>query len=397
MYQHKSVLALVLAFVLALSILGGCSSGNSGAANSDKNVQSSQGDNKPSGGDKADDTVYEATLVVQETLKDDRIAKAAEAEVRRLYDASNGRLKITISPNASAVSSPSDIYDSVRSGLVEMGMQSSSRVAGYFPLTEVLTLPGGIAYPGATQMGVVACALYEQVPEIQQEFDGVKVVSFNSTAATMLFSIKNLVNKPGDLAGKLIRGGGTYGLEAIEALGASAVTLAPGEWADGAVKGVYDITTSNYASNVNFAMSDLFNYAYDYTIQTSYFVYIVNEDFYNSLPADLQALLSWDNMGYDSAALYGGVCDEMEDTLNQVFFDNGGQVIEPSEADIAELDAIMETVRDSWLKTASGIVGADRAQEILDLYYDLCAEYADYEFDYQSVLEQGLALPEVGS
>ena len=379
MIKRKSILSMILALALTLSLLGGC------------------GPKDSEGSSSADDTVYEATLVVQETAEDDRIAKAAEAEVRRLYEASNGRLKITISPNASGVSSASDIYDSVRSGLVEMGMQSSSRVAGYFPLTDVLTLPGGVSYPGATQMGVVACALYEQVPEIQQEFDGVKVLSFNSTAATMLYSIENVVNKPGDFAGKLIRGGGTYGLEAIEALGASAVTLAPGEWADGAVKGVYDINVSNYASNVTFAMSDLFNYAYDYTIQTSYFVYIVNEDFYNSLPTDLQELLSWENMGYDSAALYGGVCDEMEDTLSSVFFDNGGQIIEPSEADIAELDATLEVVKESWLKTASELVGETRAQEILDLYYDLCVEYADYEFDYQSVLDEGLALPEVGT
>lgn len=395
MNKRKSVLAIILAFALILAMLGGCGakdSGSSGSSSSGSSGSASQGSTE-----KVDDTVYEATLVVQETADDDRIAKAAEAEVRRLYEASNGRLKITISPNASGVSSPSDIYDSVRSGLVEMGMQSSSRVAGYFPLTDVLTLPGGIAYPGATQMGVVACALYEQVPEIQQEFDGVKVISFNSTAATMLFSIDNIVNKPADLKGKLIRGGGTYALEAIEALGASAVTLAPGEWADGAVKGVYDLNVSNYAALVTFAMADLFKYAYDYSLQTSYFVYVVNEDFYNSLPADLQALLSWENMGYDSAALYGGICDAAEDTLSSVFFDNGGTVITPSAADIAELDKITESVKDSWLKTASDLVGEARAQEILDLFYDLCAEYAAYDFDYQAVLDEGLALPKVGT
>ncbi|MCR4442997.1 MAG: TRAP transporter substrate-binding protein DctP [Peptococcaceae bacterium] len=342
--------------------------------------------------------IYEIKYCMQDTSQDPRVTVIAEAEKKWLWEKSGGRIKLNIIPNAAAVTSPADIFDAVRTGVIEMGIQSSSRIAGRFTLMDVLSLPGISNYPGCLETTMAARALYAKYPEIQAEFKGVKVLSFNSVARTLLYSTKKPIKTVDDLKGRLIRAAGEYCIMGVKALGASPVSTPPSEWADGALKGVYDTIALNHQALYAMNLQELFKYVTDFNIQHSYFIQVMNEDFYKSLPADLQQLFSWENWEKD-ALIYGGKGDADEMALKQKFEEALAKkglppVYKPAAEEVAKLNAKLAPVREQWVKNNSA---KGPAQAILDDYIALSKKYSYENFkpDWQSILNEWSSYPNV--
>lgn len=65
-------------------------------------------------------------------------------------------------------------------------------------------------------------ALYEKYPQIQEEFNNVKVLWFNGNAPAQFFTKDRTINTLEDLKGLKINGGGIYWKQIAQLLGFAA-------------------------------------------------------------------------------------------------------------------------------------------------------------------------------
>jgi TRAP-type C4-dicarboxylate transport system substrate-binding protein len=92
-------------------------------------------------------------------------------------------------------------------------------------------------------------ALYEKYPEIQAEFDDVKVLGFHGTAPNHIHTVDRPVHTLEDMEGLLVDTTGKWGTLAIQTLGASPEGVMPTERYDAMSKGVFNANMSEWKGN----------------------------------------------------------------------------------------------------------------------------------------------------
>lgn len=373
-------IAFVIVFVIGIAISAGCTT-------------------EPEEPGEVEGKVYELSFCVQHPYQDPMVCVINEAQKKWLWDESDGRIEVTIIPSAGAVSSASELFDAARTGIVDIACHSGERTAGRFTLTDVISLPGMVSWPSSLQVGLTLRALYEKYPEIQAEYAGVHMLTFHSSSVSVPCSIKEPIETMEDFEGKMVRVGGEYRIKSYEALGATTMDLDPGEWYDAGAKGVYDVFDGNFQCLIIFGVFDLINYANTFPNGADFFIHLMNEDSYNNLPADLQALLTWDQQEVDTK-IFGWKfnLDEYaaKEALEAKFADAGLPPVYdlPAAEEARWLDKV-KPIWDMWLADAEA-KGAP-AQAILDDCVKFCEQYS-YESmnpDMSSILAGWEALPSV--
>jgi TRAP-type transport system periplasmic protein len=153
--------------------------------------------------------------------------------------ATNGRVKITIYPGGT-LSTAAQLYDSVKTGVVDMAWFLQGYTPGKFPLTSVVELPFMVT--SAKQGSAAVWDLYESSPEMQAEYSGVKVLSMWVVDVGQLMTTKKIVRNIADVKGLKLRIGSDTLKPTAEALGAVPILMAVNELFDALQKGVVDGT-----------------------------------------------------------------------------------------------------------------------------------------------------------
>ena len=197
-----------------------------------------------------------------------------------------------------------EIYDMTLTGIAEVGAMAEFWAGGRFPLIEgINSLP--FKYSGLDQVELVDRTLYER--GLLQELEPFKLLYFAPVAEINLFT-KTKVTKMEDLAGLKLRVSGTN-KQTVELLGAIGISM-PGEEEYMALeRGTLDGNATGADNAVARKLYEVINYGLTTPISMGGFLVIMNKDFWNSCPADIQNAIDQASIEARNFHLVNGILD----------------------------------------------------------------------------------------
>jgi TRAP-type transport system periplasmic protein len=292
-------------------------------------------------------------------------AQFFEPLAEHVAEETEGRVELDVHPGAALGPAP-EYFDMTVDGVVDMSYGMPVYTPGHFRLTSVVELP--FLFDSAEQASAVLQELYETQPAIQEEFEGVEVLALWTHDLGELFTVDEPVASAEDLAGMSIRSPGPIQNALVERVGATPVTVPVPEAYDALERGVVDGIVIGSTALRSFALQEVINYATVGGFFVSPFFLVVNDDSWNRISAeDQEVIRSW--------------IDERMETVPWDFYDSGYEdifaslpdegveVVELDEAELAEWRAIGEEVIEEWIeeREADGLPAREIYEATLEL------------------------------
>ena len=286
-------------------------------------------------------------------------AKTAEAWAEEVEARSNGKIKISMFPGGT-LTKAAQTYEAVETGVADIGMSVFAYTRGRFPLLEGLDLPLG--YPDGKTATKIA---NEMVKKYQpEELSGVHVLYLHAHGPGILAS-REKTETVSDMSRLKIRATG-LSAKIVSALGGTPVSMSQGDTYESLQKGVVDATFCPIETLKGWKQGEVIDYVVDtkaigYT--TSMFT-VMNKDKWNSLPEDLQALMT--EVSEEWIAKQGEAWDESDRQGEEFVRELGKEFISLSSDENRKLAAAMEPVYKEYVDAAEekGLPGADFLNDI---------------------------------
>ncbi len=255
----------------------------------------------------------------------------------------NGKVKVRHFAGAT-LTSPPQTYDSILSGVVDIGNCVLGYTMGKFPLSEVLDYPLG--YPSGFVATKLANEYYNKFKP--KEFNDVKVLYFHAQGPGILHT-KKPVNKLEDLKGMKIR---TFGSNAkfMSLLGGAPVAMPMGDAYDSISKGVADGLMCGYEALKGWKLGEVIKYTTENygSAYTATFIVAMNKDKWNSIPPDLQKIIEQINLEYIEKQ--GKLWDTMDQEGMEYSQKRGNKSIKLSAEENARWAAKTQPLFDEYVK-----------------------------------------------
>lgn len=267
-----------------------------------------------------------------------------------LKEKSGGRMVVEIY-NPNTVCPDADVYDCVKSGVIDMGAQVTQRVKGGFPLSNVIDLP--FIYPSAEVASMVFNQLLAEFPAMGEEYAETKLFGAWSGAPFQLHSVKKPIHTMDDVKGLKIGAISSSVVPIVQALGAAGVSVPMSDCYLAIQRGQVDAIAAPYAFVVSTKIYEATNYSSTINVIGNGVYMCMNQMVYDSMPADLKAILD-ESLTTERFRNWGHVTDEGA-KHDLVTIQNAGQQVFDMPADeIAK--------------------GRERTQVVVDTWYDDCAK-----------------------
>ena len=220
---------------------------------------------------------------------DHHIAKGLEKFVKDVTEKSDGAIKMQVYP-AGQLLNDKDMNQSILTGGVEMGVNSSTLWASTVPAMGIFDVP--YVFSNYEKAGEALNGEFGNKLRTAMEEKGAKVLMFADYGYAQFANNKRPLESPEDFEGLKIRSIGDIPSEMIKAYGASPVFMGGGEvymalklnTVDGATSGTTAMVQRKYDEVAKYLTIN--NYAY------LEFLLAVNQDFWDKLPAKTQTLLT---------------------------------------------------------------------------------------------------------
>lgn len=286
-------------------------------------------------------------------------AKTAESWANEINARTNGRVKITIF-NGSTLAGGPQCYESVVSGVADLGMSCFAYTRGRFPLLEGLDLPMG--YPdGKTASRIATDIAKKYNPE---ELSDVKLLYIHAHGPGILAS-KKPVKAMADMKGLKVRATG-FSSKIVENLGGTPVAMGQGDTAEALQKGVVDATMCPVETLEGWKQGEAISYVTDssaigYT--TAMFV-VMNKDKWNALPAEVQQVFT--EVSSEWVDKHGQAWDEADESSWAFIKKLNREVIALSDDENQGWKQAVRPVIDEYVKAASekGLPGEELVADI---------------------------------
>jgi len=263
--------------------------------------------------------------------------------------ATGGRVRFQGLPKAPAA--PPGTFDAVRDDLVDLSFVTAS----YTPARHILPLMAEL--PGMADTAEVNSVAYSRIHwkyfQKVGEYKGVKLLAVWTHGPGQLFT-KRPVNGLADIKGLKIRTGGGVAEAVANALGASAfVKPAPES---------YELLNSGVADGVFFPWESIASFKLDTVIgqatlfpgglYSSSFGFFMNEDKWNKLPKQDQALI--EKYSYEYAARSNGQSWDAADQKGRAALKKANaRIVQADPAFVAEARKRSAPIIEDWIKKAS--------------------------------------------
>lgn len=287
-----------------------------------------------------------------------------------LEERTDGRVQVEYFGGGSLLTAPA-MFQGILDGVADIGYSHVLYTAGRMPVTECLALPLG--YTTAWVGSHVADDFYEEFGPFE-EWDGTVVLWLNASDPSAIATRDTPVRTLEDMQGLTIRAPGIAG-EVIAALGGTPDGTAMTEVYDAISKGEIDGESSNWETLFSFKFAEVVNYTTSlWPITFPYpFYCVMNEDKYNSLPADIKEI--FDTLVGEYKEAYNLVWNTADYLGKSAGEANGVEFITLSEAEEARFVAAVEPVIDNWIAT---MVDAGYSQAEVEGWIDFIRERIDY-------------------
>jgi TRAP-type C4-dicarboxylate transport system substrate-binding protein len=293
--------------------------------------------------------------------------------IKQVKEATQGRLDIVFYPGAT-LGKPTEAYQMVRSGVVELAVVIIGFFPGQFPLSDVIQLPFIDLHNGQVASRVY-WGLYEKFPQFRAEYPGVKPLALYCDTPTPIGSNKPIRTME-DVKGLKIRALTGSPTELLKTLGGVPVLMPPGDIYTSMERKVLDGWMISWEACVGHKLFEVTNY---YTAANTYqpaLAFLMNPAAWDKLPPDIQKILE----KYIGAA-GSDFCGREFDITNgkdmaKVKAMKGKTVIDLSPAETKRWKEICRPLWDKWAANmeAKGLPGKAVLQETLNLSAKFQAE-----------------------
>jgi TRAP-type transport system periplasmic protein len=359
--KHLSIIAVVLILILAIGLLGACSSPTTTTVTQSATATTTVNTTKTTTATATSTaTVKAITLVFNEfepanSFWDTDVARPWFAELSKR---TNGR--VTVEAHwGGEIAGLFDAYDAINKGTVDFGKILPTMDANKFPMDGAMIF-GSVNQKNyrSTQMWL---DLFNAFPEFSKQYEQTPMVGIATMACNGLFTTKNrAVTKMEDVKGFKSPGGGPASESRLKAVGIVPVSLQPSEAYMAFKTGTLDMIAASMHSPIDFGWADALSNVSEINLNGSPWSYVMNKKTWDSLPPDIQKtftdLIPW--------------LAELNDKIQATVVDKGARTILTSKYNIkiseisqAELDkwaAVDNPTLDGYIKdyiTAKGLPG----------------------------------------
>jgi TRAP-type transport system periplasmic protein len=261
--------------------------------------------------------------------------KWAQAWTEDLTKQSGGRLKFQIYPNGQLVGPPNRQFDAARNGITDISFVLHTVTPGRYPITELCQL--AFTWPKAGSGSTTTSKrLAELGPKyLVEEHAGLHIL-FLAVANPVVTYSKIPLRKLDDFKGVKIRFSGAQNRQLLDAMGAVPLFIAPPDSQDALAKGIIEGATFPHEAALSLDLGSVAKHATEPGISTAPFGLVMNPAKYNSLPADLKALID-KSTGPAAAERFGKEWDAAEKHGRDEEIKQGVQIHTLSDADVAEI------------------------------------------------------------
>lgn len=164
-------------------------------------------------------------------------ANIIEPWCKQLSAESNNRIQCQIYPSLQLGGTPATLSDMARNGVADIVWTAPGYSPGKFPRVEALELPFMLPYGGQAGSDVI-WNYYEQYA--QEDFKGYKVLALFGDGGMDVHTRNAPVQRLEDFQGLKLRASGRTLAKALEAMGATPVSMPPAQMTESISKGVVD-------------------------------------------------------------------------------------------------------------------------------------------------------------
>jgi TRAP-type C4-dicarboxylate transport system substrate-binding protein len=261
--------------------------------------------------------------------------KWALAWTEALTKQSAGRLKFQIYPNGQLVGPPNRQMDAARNGITDISFVLHTVTPGRYPMTELTQL--AFSWPKAgSGSATTSRRLAELAPAyLVNEHAGLHIL-FLAVANPIVVYSKNPLRKLDDFKGVKIRYAGVQNRQIVDALGAVPVPVPPNESQDALAKNIVEGATFPHEAALSMDLGSVAKHATEPGLSTAPFGLVMNPAKYNSLPAELKALID-KSTGPAGAEKFGREWEAAERHGRDEEIKQGVQMHMLPDTDVAEL------------------------------------------------------------
>ncbi len=296
-----------------------------------------------------DQTVYEWRLS-DTNPEGTPLAKFFDQFVKDVEAATNGRVKITCY-HGNSLGSPMDLVGMTKDGGLEVLNMGIGQAMGEFPVSDIVQVPFFVSNP--TTAAEIMWRLYYEGLLPEYEGEGLKVLFFMPTDMQMIALVDKKIESIGDFKGMKIRANSGSVISAIEALGASPVSITTTEVYMSLERGVIDAAISSPGAMRAFKFYEACDYLLNFPICTGLNYTVVNMETWNSLPADLQVIL--EDVSRKAYYQYMYVVDWEERSATDSMAKAGMKPYEISPAVQAQIKSATAYLVDDYIKTVTDL------------------------------------------
>ena len=228
-------------------------------------------------------------------------------------------------------------YDFVRTGQADVAWFLHGATPGRFPLTEIVQVPYLV---GSAEIGTKVLNDPElRSKYIDAEHRGVKVLLLLTHQPGNVHTTKKPIRTIEDMKGLRLRFASPTIRDFIAALGGTPVGVVPTEQVEQLQKGTIDGVFIDYGgAEIAFKMGGILKYSTEMYSYVSSFGVAMNPDFWNTLPPDLQALVTKSMTGVEKEV--GEAWDALDVPGKKALIDGGAEAIRLSPEENAKFRKI---------------------------------------------------------
>ena len=272
-----------------------------------------------------------------------------EPFARELEAKSGGKVKVDIQTAGSSLGVITKQWDQATDGLSDMSFGLHGIPRGRFTCTQVVELP--FLTDSVEEANKVLWGLFPD--HLAKEHAGVKVLALMAHDPGVLATNGKRVEKPEDLKGLRIRVPSPFIAAMLEDLGAVPVGMPPGQVYENMQTGAIDGVVLPWAGLKEFRITEVTTNAIEIGAYTTPFFFVMNEDTYGGMPADVQAVVdgisgdtlvakfpewwtAWGEAGPGQITGKGGEVITPDAALRQTWIDATAGTVTRLEAELAE-------------------------------------------------------------
>lgn len=265
--------------------------------------------------------------------------KWAVAWAEQLEKDSGGRLKVTIYPNGQLVGPPNRQFDAARNAITDIAFTLHGVTPGRYAMTELANLP--FTWPKAGSGSATTGPRMTELAStyLAAEHQGLRIL-YMAVANPVVFFSKVSVRKLEDFKGMKIRYAGVQNKYLLDTLGAVPLLVPPSESQDALAKGIVEGAMFPHEAGVSYDLGTVVKYAIEPAVSTATFALVMNPAKYDSLPADLKALID-KTTGLAGATSFGKAWEVAEKSGRAQLISKGLEIITLPAADVEKMKQLM--------------------------------------------------------